>query len=66
MGRVKNIGVKTMGDDILREHADKLSEDFEKNKKILEKIIAIKSKKIRNILAGYLTNEMKKIKKSGI
>ena len=66
MGRVKNIGVKTMGDDILKEHAEKFSEDFERNKKILEEIKTIKSKKIRNILAGYITNEMKKIKKSGL
>ena len=66
MGRVKNIGVKTLGDDLIKEHVDKFTEDFEKNKKSLEGIKSIKSKKIRNILAGYITNEMKKIKKSGI
>jgi small subunit ribosomal protein S17e len=66
MGRIKLIAIKTLGNELIKEHGNKFSEDFEKNKIALDKIKTIKSKKIRNILAGYITSEMKKIKKSGI
>ena len=66
MGRIKNIAIKTLGKELIEEHGDKFSEDFEENKKALENIMPIKSKKIRNILIGYISNEMKRIKKSGI
>lgn len=66
MGRIKNIPIKTLGDKLIREHRDKLTTDFEKNKVILDSLKNIKSKKIRNILAGYITKEMKNIDKSGL
>jgi len=66
MGRIKNIPIKTLGDKLIREHRDKLTTDFEKNKVILGSLKNIKSKKIRNILAGYITKEMKNIDKSGL
>ena len=64
MGRVKSISIKTLGDDIMREHINKLSADFESNKKVLEEITDIKSKRTRNVLAGYISKKMKVIKKS--
>ena len=64
MGRVKQIAIKTLGDDIIREHADKLSPDFEKNKKALAGITEIKSKRTRNVLAGYISQQMKKSRSS--
>ena len=66
MGRVKSIAVKTLGDDIIREHSKKLSTDFEKNKRALEGITEIKSKRVRNVLAGYITNKVKLLKKRGL
>ena len=66
MGRIKSTSIKTLGDDILSEHAGKFTDDFDKNKKILEEIKDIESKKIRNVLAGYITKEMRRIKKTGI
>ena len=63
MGRVKSVAIKTLGDDILREHSDKLSPDFEKNKKALEKITEIKSKRTRNVLAGYISKKIKAMRK---
>jgi small subunit ribosomal protein S17e len=62
MGRVKSIAVKTLGDDLIREHAKKLTTDFEKNKMVLGDLIEIKSKRVRNVLAGYITNKMKAMK----
>ena len=59
MGRVKSVSVKTLGDDIIREHTKELTADFEGNKKALSGIMDIKSKRIRNVLAGYITKKMK-------
>lgn len=62
MGRVKSIAVKTLGDDLIREHSKKLTTDFEKNKIVLGDLIEIKSKRVRNVLAGYITKKMKAVK----
>jgi small subunit ribosomal protein S17e len=66
MGRIKTIPIKTLGDRLIEEHADKFSTDFDKNKKALGTMKNMTSKKIRNILAGYITTEMKRISKSGL
>ncbi|MEM5812383.1 MAG: 30S ribosomal protein S17e [Candidatus Aenigmatarchaeota archaeon] len=66
MGRIKSIAVKNLGDELIRLHGNKFTEDFERNKKVLDEIKKIKSKRTRNILAGYITKQMKKIKKTGI
>ena len=60
------IAIKTMASDLIREHGNVFSDDFEKNKKALETLKPIKSKRVRNALAGYLANEAKKVKRSGI
>ena len=61
MGRVKSIAVKTLGDDIIAAHKDKLSKDFDKNKKALVGVMEIKSKRTRNVLAGYISKKIKKM-----
>ena len=66
MGRIKTISVKTLGNELIKEHGDKFTDDFGKNKKILAEIKDVKSKKIKNILTGYITKEMKRVKKSGL
>jgi small subunit ribosomal protein S17e len=65
MGRIKTIPIKTLGNRLMEENADKFTTDFDKNKKILDGLKDVKSKKVRNILAGYITKEMKKNAKGG-
>ncbi|MFH1237554.1 MAG: 30S ribosomal protein S17e [Candidatus Aenigmatarchaeota archaeon] len=65
MGRIKTIPIKSLGDRLLEEHADKFTTDFEKNKKVIDSLKDMQSKKMRNILAGYITKEVKKMKKAG-
>lgn len=60
MGRIKTTPLKKLGDNLIEEYGDKFTVDFEKNKKILQNIKIIQSKKIRNILAGYITKEIKR------
>jgi small subunit ribosomal protein S17e len=64
MGRVKSIAIKTLGDDIIEEHSKKLSADFDTNKKVLADITVIKSKRTRNVLAGYISNKIKAMRKA--
>ena len=59
MGRVKSIAIKTLGDDIIKAHPKKLSADFDSNKKVLADITVIKSKRTRNVLAGYISKKIK-------
>lgn len=66
MGRVKTTAVKTVANELIREHGDKFSDDFDHNKKVLEDIKPVKSKRVRNTIAGYITNEMRKLKRTGI
>ena len=56
MGRIKTSFVKRLGKDLYEAHGDKFTGDFDKNKKVLDEFIEVKSKKLRNILAGYMTN----------
>lgn len=66
MGRVKSIAIKTLGDDLIREHPKKLSPDFDSNKRALGDIREIKSKRVRNVLAGYITKKIKRMKHQGV
>lgn len=66
MGRVKSIAVKVLADELIKEHGDRFTTNFEKNKKVLGEVKKIESKRVRNILAGYISKKMQKIKKSGI
>lgn len=65
MGRIKSIAVKNLARQILEDHGDKFSTDFEKNKKKLVEMSGIESKKIRNVVAGYITKEMERAAKAG-
>jgi len=65
MGRIKTISVKTIGDQLLKEHREEFTDNFDKNKEVLATMKKIESKKIRNVLAGYITKEIRKAGKEG-
>jgi len=66
MGRVKTTATRALADRILRDHGKRFTEDFEQNKQTLGDVKKIKSKKVRNVVAGYITTEVKRVKKTGI
>ncbi len=66
MGAIKTSEVKGLGEDLIREHGDRFGDSFDDNKKTLAELKPIKSKKVRNVVAGYITNRMRQIQKSGI
>ncbi|RLE47854.1 30S ribosomal protein S17e [Candidatus Woesearchaeota archaeon] len=59
MGRIKTQFIKRLGKELAQKHKDKLKQDFEENKKIVEQLLTNPSKKIRNVVAGYVTRLMK-------
>ncbi len=64
MGSIKATAIKTLTADILSKNRGNFSNNFEENKKGLGEVIQIRSKKIRNIVAGYITHLIKNEKKS--
>ncbi len=60
MGRIKTTFVKRRTKELLRDHGDKFTDDFTENKKITDQYAEIQSKKLRNIMAGYMTRLKKK------
>ncbi len=55
MGRIKTAFVKNIAKEIFEKYGDRFTTDFEKNKQAVKELIDIKSKRIRNIVAGYIT-----------
>ena len=60
MGRIKTTQIKRVTKKLIENHKDEFQKDFNSNKKIVEKFIIVKSKKLRNIIAGYVTRLMNK------
>jgi len=55
MGRIKTLPIKRVTGEIFEDYRDKVTIDYKKNKEFLDNIAEFRSKKIRNIIAGYLT-----------
>lgn len=48
--------VKNIAEKVFAEHREKFTKDFNHNKKVLESLVNIKSKTLRNRIAGYITS----------
>ena len=55
MDRIKKISL-----EVLKDHKDKFGIDFRENKKILNEISIIRSKGLKNEIAGYITKFIKR------
>jgi len=66
MGRIKTFFVKHIAYDLFEKHPEKFSTSFEENKKALEPLVDVKSKRIRNMVAGYLTTLKKREKQTAV
>ncbi len=58
LGTIKPTYIKTIALDMLREYTDDFSGNFDSNKQLVTQLTDIKSKKIRNRVAGYITRRM--------
>ena len=52
--------IKRLSYEVLDGHKSKFGEDFADNKKILDQVAIIRSKGLKNEIAGYITNFLKK------
>lgn len=62
MGRIKTIFVKRIGRELFEANTDKFTDDYSQNKKVVQDLAEISSKKMLNVVAGYITS-LKKQKK---
>ncbi|MBT3395412.1 30S ribosomal protein S17e [archaeon] len=60
MGRIKTTMIKRVTLKLFRDHSDEFKTSFDDNKKVIETLADTKSKKLRNIIAGYVTRLKKK------
>jgi len=59
MGRIKTKPIKRVTDKLVGLHRAEFKKDFNENKKLVSDFAEVRSKKIRNIIAGYVTRQMK-------
>ena len=55
MGRIKTTVIKRSAIELHEKHSDRFTTDFQKNKKIVDELADIPTKKFRNIIAGFVT-----------
>ena len=59
MGRIKTMLIKRAVNTLLKNNPKKFTSTFDKNKKAVSEQLDVRSKKLRNIIAGYLTKQVK-------
>ncbi|MEM4700423.1 MAG: 30S ribosomal protein S17e [Candidatus Nezhaarchaeales archaeon] len=62
MGKVRPVVIKSMARRLMAQFGDKLTTNFEENKKLIAELTTIKAKHLRNRLAGYIVRLMKATK----
>lgn len=66
MGRVRTKTVKKPSRVVIERYYGKMTLDFHTNKKILEEVAIIPSKRLRNKIAGFSTHLMKRIQRGPV
>jgi len=56
LGKVRPEHVKRISKQLVERYPGKFTKDFENNKKLVEELTIINSKKLRNRVAGYTTH----------
>ena len=59
MGKVRPDHVKRTAHELVDRFPDKFTEDFENNKEMVDALTNVSSRKLRNRVAGYITNLIK-------
>ena len=59
MGRVRAGFVTRVGDKLLKMYGASFTPDFSKNKIIVSSLADVPTKKFRNLIAGYITKQIK-------
>lgn len=59
MGRIKTQLVKRVTLQLVRKHLNEFKPTFDENKPLITKYANVENKKLRNVIAGYVTRLMK-------
>lgn len=62
MGRIKTMLIKRTSNTLIKKYSEKFTDSFDENKKIIDELTDVQSKKLRNVIAGYITRLMRKQK----
>lgn len=52
--------VRRISTELLNRYPDKFVQDFEQNKKLISDLATVRSKVLRNTIAGYITSYLRK------
>jgi len=55
LGNVRTEKIKRVAREVFRRYPDRFTADYEQNKKTLMSLVNLPSKKLRNMIAGYIT-----------
>ncbi len=66
MGRIRTTLVKRVGQRLVKENPDLFKADFEYNKQKITEKLEFNSKKLRNVIAGYVTQLTKETQKNKV
>ena len=55
MGRIKTKLIKRKTKELLKVHGENFTKDFTENKLLTNKFAIVQSKKLRSVIAGYMT-----------
>jgi small subunit ribosomal protein S17e len=59
MGRIKTQLIKRISNELVKTHREELKDSFDDNKAVVSKLTDVKSTKLRNSIAGYITRLLK-------
>lgn len=55
MGRIKTKPIKRACHELMKKHSTEFKEVYTENKEVVSRFATIRSKKLRNIVTGYIT-----------
>lgn len=61
MGRIRTSSVKRSAEELMVSFPNQFSKKFEENKKKVSEVAEIGTKKLRNMIAGYITKKVKSV-----
>ena len=58
MGTVKPAYIKNVAMELLKKYSELFTNSFDENKRLVQELTNIKSKRVRNRVAGYITRKI--------
>jgi len=55
LGKVRASVIKKTAEELMQQHRDQITTDFEANKQLVAQYVDTRTKRMRNRIAGYLT-----------